>query len=357
MRIVTIGYLHGRGGAERQIIMLSNELAKLGHDVHLIILAEWGATYKINNKVAIHNLTGVEHGKMKIIRRFNILRKELSIIKPDISVHYNFQSAYFCAVLPQKITGRIIFSERGDPYDKEYSGGLGFIRKISIPKIDGFVFQSEGARDYFDESVKHRSIVIHNPVSIPYRKYSIPKIREKRIINVGRLHPQKNQHLLIEAFKKIASKFPKYKLEIYGDGPLHDELQEHINRLGLTSQIAIHKSREDIFDVVTNASLFVLTSNYEGMPNALMEAMALGVPCISTDCRPGGARALIQNEINGIVTPLRNPEILAEKMDYMLSNPDIAEQMGVKAQTIIETHRPEEIVKKWEDFLKMIILS
>ena len=237
---------------------------------------------------------------------------------PDVIINYNLQSAYFCLTIPKKHRGKVVYSERGDPYDDEYSGILGKLRDYTIPRMDGLVFQSEGARDFFPDKVKDKSIVIHNSVNVPQDKYPIPIVREKRIVNVGRLHPQKNQKLLIDAFGKIASSFPEYTLDIYGDGPLKEELQKQINSLGLTERIHLNVSRKDVWQCIYTASLFVLTSDYEGMPNALMEAMALGLPCIATDCRPGGARTLIEDEVNGYVMPQGKVDVLAERMKYML---------------------------------------
>lgn len=351
MRIATVSYLHGAGGAERQILMLSNFLANKGHEVHLIVLNQYNTRYSIDDKVIQHDLSQLERGRFRILQRWKALYKELNQIKPDVTVNFNFQSVYFEAVMPHKVCGKIVYSERGDPYDKEYSGILGLLRTLSFKRTDGFVFQSEGARDYFNNSVKKRSVVIHNPVSIPIDKYPIPAVREKKIVSVGRLHPQKNQKLLIEAFAKVHQSYPDYKLEIYGDGRLQDELNMRIESLGLRKCATIYPSRKDIWDCIFNATLFVLTSDYEGMPNVLMEAMALGVPCISTDCRPGGARTLIDDGENGYIVPLRDVEALSSKMIFLLQNDDILRKLSDNCRKIVIDHTPEVIFGQWEQFL------
>ena len=229
MKIVTVGYLHGAGGAERQIILLSNQLALRGHEVVICVLAENKSPYPIDKKVRIVDISVVEHDVKssigKIYKRLVAFRKVIKQERPDIIIHYNLQSAYFCLTLSSKKRGKVIYSERGDPYDAEYSGLLGKIRDFTVKRMDGLVFQSEGARDFFPEEVKQKSIVIHNSVNVPQDKYPIPDVREKRIINVGRFHPQKNQKLLINAFAKISKSFPDYVLEMYGDGDLYDELK------------------------------------------------------------------------------------------------------------------------------------
>ena len=152
----------------------------------------------------------------------------------------------------------------------------------------------------------------------------------------------------------IAPKYPSIRLDFYGDGEMHDELQDKINYLGLEHRVTLHPSTKDIFDCIRTAQLFVLSSDYEGMPNALMEAMALGLPCISTDCRPGGARTLIDNGQNGLIVPVKDVDTLAETMMFVLDNPDLAEDMAQEARLLGETHTNKIIFDKWNDFLKSL---
>ena len=352
MNILTIGYLHGAGGAERQIILLSNQLAQRCHQVTLCVLAENRSNFSISEHVNLIDCTDEKGpGFFRIIHRWKCLRKNIREIRPDVIVNYNLQSAYLCLTLSKEVRGKVVYSERGDPYDSEYSGLLKIIRDYTVAHMDGLVFQSEGARDYFPEKIWNKSIVIHNSVNIPQVKYSFPKEREKRIVSVGRLHPQKNQRMIIDAFASIANAFPEYSLDIYGDGPLHDELQFQIDQYGLSEKIRLNASRKDIFDCIYKASLFVLTSDYEGMPNALMEAMALGLPCISTDCRPGGARTLIESGVNGIIVPCNDIESLAFEMKRLLENRELAEALAINAKRLGETHTDEIVFEKWNSFL------
>ena len=167
MKIWTGGYLHGAGGAERQIILLSNQMAQRGHEVTLCVLSEYKSKYKIDDNVNVVDLTGVEKGRFSILRRLRAFRHLVLKLCPDVVVNYNLQSAYFCLTIPKKRRGKVVYSERGDPYDDEYSGVLGKLRDFTVPRMDGLVFQSEGARDFFPEKVKKKSVVIHNSVNIP----------------------------------------------------------------------------------------------------------------------------------------------------------------------------------------------
>ena len=356
MKIALIGYLHGNGGAERQIIMLSNELAAKGHEVHLIALADCNIKYEISLDVHLYDFSDQCRNALEgIFHRYHKLKSIYKKIQPEVTVHYWLQSAYLTAFMPKNLRGKVIYSERGDPGDAEYNGALGFVRMLAFRFIDGFVFQSEGARDYFGRRVIARSTVINNSVAVPEDVYTKPSdSREKRIVSIGRLHPQKNQAVLIDSFAKICKQFPEHTLEIYGDGELRTELQTKIDDLGLTDRVFLRGNCKDIFDRIYHSALFVLSSDFEGMPNALMEAMALGIPCVSTDCRPGGASTLIQNGENGYIVPIGDVNSLAEKMAYLLSNQDIAQKVAQNAQRIRVTNSGEEIFRKWDRYINKL---
>lgn len=354
MKIAFIGYLHGAGGAERQIIMLANAMAEKGHDVHLIILVENKSQYKKSKNLKIYDLSEIELKKgNKIINRFLALKKVLRIIKPDISVHYWFQSVYFCAMMAKSITGRVIYSERGDPGDSEYRGLLGLVRRISLKKVDGFVFQSKGAQEYFNNTVINKSIVISNSVHKDIRKYKSPCLyREKKIVNIGRLDSQKNQKLLINSFAAVLEKYPDYILEIYGEGKLKEDLEKQIENLNLQNKVFLKGVVKGILNSIYNASLFILSSDFEGMPNALMEAMALGIPSISTDCRPGGAREIINNGEDGFIVPIQDEKLLKEKILWCLSHKKEIEEMANKAFVNMKRFEAERIFNQWERFFR-----
>lgn len=356
MKIACIGYLHGFGGAERQLITLANQMADRKHEVHMVLLSDDRICYEISPKIRIHSLLYAEKGNYfcRILRRRNALINKLKELECDIIVNFNFQSAYLLAFSPRKGLGKIIYSERGDPGDKEYKGLMGLVRRLALPRIDGFVFQSEGARNYFNSKhVKKCSTIIPNACFNSYEPYN--GIRRKTIVNVGRLSEQKNQTLLLKAFALIADKFPDYNLEIFGEGELKALLYELISILNLNNRVFLRGSSKKIDEKIRDSSLFVLSSDYEGIPNALIEAMSLGLPCISTDCKPGGARMLITNRHDGIITPLRNESALANAIDYMLSNRQRSEEMGRNAMEISRRLSPVAIYDKWEAYFNSFL--
>ena len=355
MKLALISYLHGAGGAERQIILLANEMAKRGHHVYLVVLCENKSQYDIAKEINVIDLTKVETSlKFNVINRFCAFKKTIEDIRPDITINYNIQGAYFSLLTGKKICGKVLYSERGDPYDKEYSGFRKILRDITCANVDALVFQSEGAKNFFKINKNQKSIVIHNSVTVPQDKFPIAEKRDNRIVTVGRLHPQKNPWLLIDSFALIAERYPNISLEFYGDGDLREQLQNKIDTLKLSDRIHIYASRKDIFSCIRTARLFVLSSDFEGMPNALMEAMALGLPCIAADCRPGGARTLIDNMKNGIIVPVRNPKAMAEKISWILDNPLEAETLANNARMLGVTHTNKVVFDMWDNFLKTV---
>lgn len=355
MKIAFLAYLEGYGGAEKQMVMLANELAKRGHEIHMISISVDNNCYILNKEVQYSYIPDKYGRALRHITRYRDVKKTLNTIRPDITLNFWYQSAYLAAGMSKKITGKVVYSERGDPGDKEYNGLLGKIRKITLPRIDGFVFQSRGAQAYFDKNVQKRSVVIHNPIFVKKTDYPEVSARRKAIVTIGRLHPQKNHKLLIDSFALIADEIPDYNLEIWGDGDLKEDLQAQIDELKLSDRIFLKGTSDEVHSHIFDASLFVLSSDYEGLPNTLLEAMALGIPCVSTDCRPGGAREIINDGQDGLITPVGDKTRLAEAMLQMIKDPERAWIMAEKAAASMEKYKTNIIYSKWEEYFQSLV--
>lgn len=355
MKLLFLSFLHGFGGAERQNVMLANALVDRGHDVTLVSMSVNNTFYDIDSRINYIYLPDRSKGILNLLSRYHDIKSLIKTIKPDLTVNFWFQPAYMTAMMSKRLTGKVIYSERGDPGDNEYSGILGMIRKVVLPRIDGFVFQSKGAQDFFENNVKKRSVVIPNPVFIHADDFPTITTRRKSIVTVGRLHPQKNQMLLINAFARIVDTFSDYKLGIYGDGDLKDELQSRIDSLEISDKAILKGTSKKIHNLIYDAALFVLSSDYEGIPNTLLEAMALGIPCISTDCRPGGARELIHSGNDGLIVPINDETALANAIKDLLSDEEKASEMGIKAKKTAQRFDPISIYSQWERFFVKIL--
>ena len=176
-------------------------------------------------------------------------------------------------------------------------------------------------------------------------------------VAVGRVDANKNHEMLIRAFAHIASDFPEYKLIIYGEGELRQSLIQLTHELKLKERIMLPGSVTDVAGSIYKASAFALTSYSEGMPNTLLEAMALGIPSISTDCPCGGPRDLIVNGENGLLVPPGDWKKMAENLHNLLTNKEYAKKMGEKASKVQEEFNPDMINQTWKKYLEHIINS
>ena len=353
MKLLFVGYLHGFGGAERQLIMLSNEMSRRGHSVYLLSLSQDNPCYSIEQSVNyLFNEDKSNKKILNIYERFKYLKQQIIDIEPDLIVSFNVQPAFMCALMKKEIAQKTIYAERGDPYDKEYTGINGRIRDYMMNHIGGFVFQTNGAMNYFPDIVKRKSVVINNPILINPNDYLYIEGASKRIVTVGRLHEQKNQKLFIQSVAMLPKEYKDYSAEIYGEGALREELKKQIDESNSNVKIKLMGAHKDVLKRIQGADLFVLTSDYEGMPNALMEAMALGIPCISTDCRPGGARELIENGESGLIVPCRDEKALYVGIKSLLDNKDLAEKMSALAKQRVKNLLPEKIYSQWEQYFK-----
>ena len=312
-----------KGGAERVVANLSNYLAENNNDVSIVISVEKQSYYKLNNNVKLYGLDRKKASNnflIKNISRLKRLNHIVRTIKPDIIISFLPEPSY--RVLALKLFNRklkVIVSVRNDP-KIEYKTKINrIVMKILYPLADGFVFQTKEAKEYFSKNIQQKSVIIPNPIDkkIIQRKVYTGK-KEKKIVAVGRLVEQKNHELLINAFNLVKDQIPEYNLIIYGEGSLREKLQEQIERLNLKERVFLPGNVDNIADKIENASLFVLSSNYEGMPNALMEAMALGLICISTDCPCGGPRFLIENNVNGYLINVGKEKELANKIKEII---------------------------------------
>ena len=341
------------GGAEKSIVNLANWLAERQYDVTLASVQGDDAVYDISDKVTYEGNAIIKKNKLYTHYQIYVNTKRMiKKYKPDLIISF-FLHPLFYALPSIWIKGiKAIYSERNDP-DKEYGKVAKWMRKILVRHIDGIVFQTQDAQAYFSEPIREKSVVIHNPTYIKHDDYALVHEPDHRIVTVGRLNPQKNQKLLIQAFAEISGAYKEYSLEIYGDGPLKDELENLIQELHMENKIFLKGTYKDVLDRIYGSRLFVMTSDYEGMPNALIEAMCLGIPVISSDCPCGGPRELIINGENGYLFKLNDIEQLKQYMMQALESYDL--NLCLKEKEICKSHSKERIFTAWEEYIKEIV--
>ncbi len=345
-----------KGGAERVIVQLAINFKKKGNDVKIITSFQDEDEYILPTTIERVNLEKKQDFGNRVIRNVRLIKKLRKIVKeeePDILIAF-MQEPNFRAILSTRFTKtKCLVSVRNDP-KVEYAGFVGkIVSNLILPLADGCVFQTTDAKRYFSKSIQKKSRIIFNEVSELF--FNVDHLPQKNIVTVGRIIEQKNQIMLINSFSKLLSSHNDRKLLIYGDGPLKKTLREYVKNIGLENYIYFMGLTDNVPDVLKKAELFVLTSNYEGLPNALLEALAVGVPSISTDCPCGGAKMVINNGENGFLIPVRNQEELTKKMRLLLDDKVLYSDFEIKSKESAKKFKPSIVFKEWEDYIENIL--
>ena len=344
------------GGAERVTCNLANYLVQHGHQVDILTMSE-SASYPLDERVTRSVLLKDSERKGLIkntLKRRSRLKQYLKTNQCDCYIVMLPVTTIFLLSMYKHTQAPIIASERS------YPAVLSLIMQrllllLLCKRAKGWVFQTPQAREWYGRATGNSKVtIIPNAINEAFLRPIHEVEQQKTIVAIGRMSPPKNYPLLLKAFSQVTADHPDYHLLILGEGKLRKKLEV------LTQQLHIEK-RVDMPGYVTNipdrlkvSSIYVLSSNYEGMPNTLMEAMALGLPCIATDCDGGGARFLIDNGKNGLLVPKGDIEALAGAMRRMLGDRDFAEQCGREAHKICERLAPEKVYGQWEQFIKEV---
>lgn len=340
----------GGGGAERVACRLVSEFSK-NNNVYLMFFYPKENTYYVSPKVnlipffsnEVNNIRKLAETKdSNLIRIFEVekIRRRFNI---DVTISFLHSPNIFNVSAGGK--GIKILSERNDPEGK----GEEYFKEMAsaYKKADKVVFQTNYIKNKFSNEIKNKSIIIPNPICVTCLK---DKISKKKIVAVGRLVPQKNHELLIKSFSIFHKINKDYILNIYGVGQLLDELQLLVFQLGLNNYVIFNGFSSDVHKEIKDAEQFILSSDFEGMPNALMEAMMMGLPCISTNC--SGIPEIIDNEKNGILVEKGDICGLARAMLRLSEDKNLREKIGKNAMRKAEEWQLEKIVKKWENLFE-----
>lgn len=344
------------GGSERVLCNLANYLAEKGNEVEIVTMAE-SSSYTLHSKISrVVLLKDCERSNFvaNTFKRYIRLKRYVKKRKCDAYIVMLPITTILLLSLRRYIDAPIIASERAFP--PIYSKFIRFMLKQIADRASGWVFQTPTVQSwYIPHLSKSKSVVIPNAVNTAFIRQPFEGKREQTIVSIGRLVPQKRFDLLISAFGKVASKYPDLTLVIYGEGPIQAQLQSLSSSLGLQDRVKFPGYIDNVPEILEKSRLFVLASEFEGIPNVLIEAMSLGVPCISTDCDGGGARMLVKNGENGLLIPKNNLEALVNAMDEVLSDKEFSKKLANNAVRIRDEYAPEVIYRKWEDFINSII--
>lgn len=343
------------GGEQRAASILTNGLIQTGHTVDMLVLNQ-----KVEKQFEFNPSLSVEYAdcdqkKTKNIARCKAVLSKAAAGSYDIMIAFATIPSIICSMTSVLHRVPVVVCERNDPaiYPLHFKA----FRYIAYRFAAGAVFQTAEAAAFFDFLPALDKTVIPNPLNIMKLPEPFEGERRKRIVNTARLVVAKNQQMLIKAFSVIAQKYPDYDVVIYGDGPEKDKLLNCICENGLDGRITIHEAIPDILDEINQDSVFVLCSDNEGFPNSLAEALALGIPSISTDCRIGGPKDMIHSGENGTLVEVGNIRQLAQAMDELLGSERLRDQYHRGYKAIRKRLNSEVIVKKWINYLEKVLAN
>lgn len=349
-----------RGGAERVIANLANYFHTQGYRVYMVTLEPEEGLYPLAK--GIHKIVlrtgecrGIAGRVTNVVRRVTMLRKLLKRTNAEAIVSFIGKTNLRAILASLGLKTKVIVSVRSAP-EREYAGKLrGTLARFLFCLADGIAFQSEGARAFFPKPVRKKSRILLNPLSPEFLRESFAGERRNEIVTAGRMDPVKNHKLLVEAFALVVKERPEMRLTIYGDGDCMETVKKRVKKLGLSDKVNLPGDSRDIAGDMETARLFVLSSDFEGMPNAIAEAFALGIPVVSTDCPSGGAAALVCDEETGLLVPVRDAEKMAAAILRILNDRELEERLRQGALAFSQTLHPDRINGEWKAYVEDII--
>jgi len=351
------------GGAERVVATLANAWAERGRDVTVVIFAQNdGPSYPLSAKVTLRNLEMVSnraryffqavHRNVQRVRR---LRRALQESRPDVVISFIDFPNILTLLATRGLGVPVVVSERANPDLVDIGLIWRTLRRWMYPRADALVCQTRAMLALLQARINVAGYVIPNPVppsSAKGRREGGG--RERVLIAMGRLVPQKGFDLLLDAFARIADRHPEWSVTIIGNGPLKDELQAQAESVGLGGRLRFAGHLVDPFPVLCAADLFVFSSRFEGFGNALAEAMACGLPVISFDC-PAGPSDLIRHGVDGILVPSEDVASLAAAMDDLMSNAQRRESLARRAPEVVQRFSLERVLALWEELFDEVV--
>lgn len=345
MNIIFVTAGMSGGGTERVISILANKWVVEGHAITIVATANRDVAYKLDRRIQLLRLGGRTHGSfLRRIKRISQLRSIFRRESDAVICSMGIETNMYAVLAATGLKNRLLISERNDPGQCTYCK----IRDWFYRGADKLVCQTYEAQDYFlGRGMKMDKLcVIPNPLDsqIPA---AYAGSRRKAIAAAGRLTEQKNHKLLINAFARFHRKYPEYILEIYGKGELREDLSKQIAGLGMQESVFLMGFSDKLLSKIQDCSMYVLCSDYEGVSNSLMEAMAVGLPVVATDCPIGGSSMCIENGVNGLLVPINNEQALVDAMETLAKNSGKSSQMSKEAVYIRERFSVDRISELW----------
>lgn len=353
MKIIIVVDQISNGGAERVLSELANGWADLGHKVCFVRIrpAEYKDNYKLPSECEVIQCKSSSN---RFFRRFINAKHLRKILKnnPEAAVVAFIPNAQLVVAMASLfLKNTVVFSERSNPWRFPPKKHYRKIRDFIFNFADCIVFQTVDAKRYFPNKIQKKGYIIPNPINI-YLPLPYKGKRRKAIAFVGRLTEAKNLPMLLEAYSQFLKDFPEYKLEIYGRGEMGKWLRKEIENRNLHEHVLLMGYKTDIYNYIKDCTMYVSSSDYEGISNSMLEALALGIPTVVTDCPVGGARMIIKNGENGLLIPVGDANALCNSMKYIVTHNDEAIQMAQNASDIRNKYPLNKVSQMWIDAIQ-----
>lgn len=349
MKIAIVAHGLSDGGAERVAAMVANHYAKK-HEVLFIAVYSPERVYPLADSVEYTYIDERSTNKLKkgLGRAYKVDRA-IRNFGADVAVSFIINELFLAGI---RKTAPIVYSLRIDPgleFDTPVYKALGLFAYGRAKRI---IFQTPGARDYFPENIRKKGVVIPNPLTRNLPDWKGIDSCEKTVMTACRLNAQKNLPMLISAFAEFRKTHPEYTLKIYGDGELKEDMKQLARDKNVADSVLFPGYAKNIHEIMSCSGIFALTSDYEGLSNSMLEALAIGIPTVCTDCPPGGAKLYIEDGISGMLVPVGDTEALTEKLCRMADDPVLCEKMSENSRKIREELDVDKVLGQWEAVLQ-----
>ncbi|HRX07859.1 MAG TPA: glycosyltransferase [Candidatus Limiplasma sp.] len=354
--LFAIGTL-GNGGAERVVANLSNQFANDGHEVSILTIFSGHRDYALDQRVTLYGAYDESASRgLRTVRRFRSIRKQIKAIQPDVVISFLADVNLYVILSLLGLRQTLVVSERNDPGNDPAQPWMRALRNRLYARVNGIVFQTGDAKAYFRELLPQRvrTAVIPNPLAGGLPLFQ-PDDTNQHFIVASRLNKQKNLPMIVDAMRTLVPKYPDCKVSIFGEGPEKDPLSELIHANHLEDHIMLKGFEKNIHEHMRHACALLISSDYEGISNSMLEALGIGLPVISTDCPVGGARMFIRHGVNGYLIPCGDSAALADAMQTVLTEHTVANRYEANARAIRDTLSITTVAQQWYDFLRQTV--
>lgn len=342
------------GGAERVMAILCNRLVENNGDIYLVTDEKKRKEYKLDSRIKRIYVGYIGNGGF-IRRNINMilsLRKIIRDVEPSVVCSFMMESNVRNVIASFGTRAKTCIAVRTSP-DREIDNRIiRIIGHFICGLADVIVFQTETACRMYPRHTRNKSCVIPNPVSdVFFEKPKCPKPIGKHIIAVGRLTAEKNFTRMIEIFEIVQKAVPDAVLSIWGEGYEREKLEKAISEKHLENKVILKGTTSCIKNEYDKNDIYILTSDFEGMPNTILEAMACGLPVVAADCPCGGVREIIENDMNGFLVDPADKMCFATKVLLLLSDVETYDRIAYEGRRTVERYREEQVSLQWRTVL------